>query len=72
VLLEGGLDFVEVAAADARDLAGPADVLERVSECWHADAGGDKLLTGVHGMSVKGRLKTRHLQPTVRGVTWTS
>jgi hypothetical protein len=55
----------------AGDLAGPADVLEPVGQCSHADAGGDTLLAGVHGISVVERLKTRHLQLTVRGVTWT-
>jgi len=32
-LLKGRLDLVEVAAADAGDLAGPADVLEFVGQC---------------------------------------
>ncbi len=71
VLLERGLDLGEVAAADAGDLSSPADVLELVGQCSHADAGGDKLLAGVHGISVVERLKIRHLQLTIRGVTWT-
>jgi hypothetical protein len=37
----------------------------------HANAGGNSPLAGVLGISVVERLKTRYLQLTVRGVTWT-
>jgi hypothetical protein len=71
VLLERGLACVKVAAADADDLAGPANVLKLVDQCKHANAGRDELLVGVHGISVVERLKTRQIQLSVRGVTWT-
>jgi hypothetical protein len=47
-LLEGFLDFVVVAAADAGSPAGRADVVQLLGQRQHAHAGLDKLLCGAH------------------------
>jgi hypothetical protein len=50
VFLVGGLDFVELALADAGAFAGQADVVQFLGQGQHAEAGLDKLLFGTHGV----------------------